>query len=224
MASETVMNQDSASDVSEEDDVLEYARTNGIARDHTLDDTSIDHLLLMQKELAGFLDHAHLPQLQASHNIEEERMSISQSAARLLASTVQRETDETINGSILPSLDCRDARKMHVELPLLRTDHQSDYRDFARWDGFEIPLHHINFPLEMVDIENNEGLEFPEEFYNFEVETIEKVKQEKIEVMKSSMFFLQNALKVDFSAQEKDEVWCSVLTPYKVVLRLLRTE
>ncbi|PQE23981.1 nucleoporin nup49 protein [Rutstroemia sp. NJR-2017a WRK4] len=215
MASNIGMDQDSASDVSEEEDVLEYARTNGIARDHTLDDTSIDHLLLMQNELTDFLDHAHLHQPQAPHNIEEERMSISQSAARLLASTVQRETDESINESILPALDCRDVREMHVELPLLRTDHQSDCRDFASWDGFEIPLQNINFPLEMVDIENNEGLEFPEEFYNFEVETMEKVKQEKIEVMKSSIFFLQKTLKVDFSTQEKDEVWSSALTPYK---------
>jgi hypothetical protein len=224
MASVTEMNQDSASDVSEEEDVVEYARINGIARDHTLDNTSINHLLLMQNGLAEFLDHAYLPQLQASHNIEEERMSISQSAARLLASAVQRETDESINESILPSLDCRDVKKMYVELPLLQTDHQSDCQDFGRWDGFEIPLHHINFPLEMVDIENNEGLEFPEEFYNFEVETMEKVKQKKIEVMKSSMLFLQNALKVDFSAHQKDEVWSSVLTPYKVLFRPLRTE
>ncbi|KAM3074628.1 hypothetical protein ACMFMG_008056 [Clarireedia jacksonii] len=215
MASDMEMNQDSASDVSEEDDVLEYARLNGIARDHTLDDTSINHLLCMQEELVEFINHAHLPQLQAPHNIEEERMSISQGAARLLASAVHRETNETIDESILPLLDGRYVKKMHVELPLLRTDHQSDCQDFGKWDGFEIPLHHINFPLEIVDIENNEGLEFPEEFYNFEMETMEKVKQEKIEVTRSSMLFLQNALKVNYAEKEKDEVWCSVLIPYK---------
>ncbi|KAI9641735.1 hypothetical protein NHQ30_009591 [Ciborinia camelliae] len=210
-----------ASDLSEEEDdppILELARSIGIARDHQLDDTSVDDLLLMKENInhtfLNDLNQDHLPQLDIQVTINlDERLFVSQGAARLLGSVAQNESQESIDALIYPLLGgSRDVKKMRLELPLLRSDHESDVRGFSRKDGFELKPKDIKLPLELVSIENNEGLEFPPDFYNFETETFETIANEKIEVTRNSMIYLQTALKVTLTRDDEQEIWESVRT------------
>jgi len=59
-------------------------------------------------------------------------------------------------------------KRAKLELPLIKTDHEMDCKNFARRDDFEIKLCDIKLPLEMVDEENNEGLAWPSRFASLE--------------------------------------------------------
>ncbi|TGO82374.1 hypothetical protein BPOR_0846g00010 [Botrytis porri] len=92
-------------------------------------------------------------------------------------------------------------------MPILRTDHDLDVRGFARRDKFEVRPQDIKLPLELLNIQNNEGLGFPSDFYNFENEAFETIANEKIEVTRSSMVYLQTALKTTLTIENRQEIW-----------------
>lgn len=221
---ETLSQLPDASESSEDDDepsILEYARMAGIARDHQLDDTSVNDLLIMKENLDhdffSYLKHDHLSPLDLQGGINlNERLSVSKGAARLLTSVAQDENRESIDSMLYPLLGSRDVKKLRVELPLLLTDNESDLWRFARRDGFNLKPHAIRFPLELVSIENNEGLEFPPEFYDLETEAFDAIMNEKIEVTRTSIIYFQAAMKVTLTKDEKDEVWESVRTQPRV--------
>lgn len=205
---------DEFSKENEEDEppVLDFARSIGIARDHQLDDTSVDILLLMKDEVhhnfSTDLKHDHLPQLSTKAEINlDERLSICKGAARLLTSVAQNESQESLDIFIYPLLNPRNVRDMRFEPSLLRSDHEFDVKIFARRNGFDIRPQDIKLPLELVSVENNEGLEFPTDFYNFETETFEAIANEKIEVTRSSMIYLQTALKDTLTKGDEQEIW-----------------
>ncbi|CAD6442635.1 ee30ff99-d3b5-43fd-a1d2-d67a77ddd1dd-CDS [Sclerotinia trifoliorum] len=91
------------SEEEEEDDlpVLEFARLVGIARDHQLDDTSVDTLLSMKDDVhhkfTNDMNVRHLSQLniQADFNTNEG-ISVSADAVRLLASVAENESQESL--------------------------------------------------------------------------------------------------------------------------------
>ncbi|RAL61108.1 hypothetical protein DID88_010447 [Monilinia fructigena] len=83
--------------------VLEFARSTGIARNHELDDTSVDDLLSMKGNLEHQfsigLDHEYLPQLNAHCDINlDERLFVGKGAAQLLTCVAQNESRESIYG------------------------------------------------------------------------------------------------------------------------------
>ncbi|CAD6446271.1 bd2226db-fa51-4f9f-a1b8-80dc2ff12b0c [Sclerotinia trifoliorum] len=202
------------SEEEEEDDlpVLEFARLVGIARDHQLDDTSVDTLLSMKDDVhhkfTNDMNVRHLSQLniQADFNTNEG-ISVSADAVRLLASVAENESQESINSLVNPLLVSRKSKYMRVESPLLLSGHESDFREFARREGFEVKPRDIRFPLELVSVDNNEGLEFPPEFYNFETEMFDIVANEKIEVTKNAMISLHATLKATLTKEDEQQIW-----------------
>ncbi|QSZ34587.1 hypothetical protein DSL72_006181 [Monilinia vaccinii-corymbosi] len=200
--------------------VLEFARSIGIARDHQLDDTSVDELLSMKDKLEPHffldLDHEHLPQFNVQAHINlDERLFVCKGAAQLLSSMAQNESRESIGesiGGLMDPFGNRGVKQMKVELPLLASDPESDFRGFARRDGFELLPQDIKLPLELLSVENNEGLEFPPEFYTFETEAFETITGEKIEVTRNSMVYLQMALKAKLTRDDEQDNWESVRT------------
>ncbi|KAJ8060304.1 hypothetical protein OCU04_010640 [Sclerotinia nivalis] len=202
------------SEEEEENDppVLEFARSIGIARDHQLDDTSVDILLSMKDDVhhkfTYDVDDSHLPQLNIQDDLNtNERISVCADTARLLTSVAENESQEAINALVYPLLDSRNSKYRRVESLLLRSDHESDIREFARREGFEVKPQDIKLPLELVSVENNEGLEFPPEFYNFETEMFDIVANEKIEVTKNAMISLQTTLKATLTKEDEQNIW-----------------
>lgn len=220
-----------ASELSEQEDedelpVLEFARSVGIARNHELDDTSVDDLLSMKSNLECHfsidLDHKYLPQLSAHGDINlDERIFVGKNVAKLLTCVAQNESRESICGVVYPMIGSRGVKKIRVELPLLVSDPESDFREFARRDGFELLPQDIKLPLELLSVENNEGLDFPPDFYNFENEAFEAITDEKIEVTRNSMMYLQTSLKETLRGDDEQDIWESAKTHSRVRYSIL---
>ncbi|KAF7947677.1 hypothetical protein EAE96_008757 [Botrytis aclada] len=200
----------------EEIPVVEFARSIGVSRDHQLDNTFVDILLLMKEDVhhsfSSGLSDDHLSLLTTPEINTNERLSVSIGAARILTSIAQNENQESIDTLTHSLLGPRDVRNLRIEMPMLRSDHDFDVREFARRDGFEVRPQDIKLPLELLNIENNEGLGFPSDFYNFETEAFETIANEKIEVTRNSMVYLHTALKTTLTIENEQEIWESERT------------
>jgi len=198
--------------------VVEYARRNGLSRNHLDEEMPLHQYQALIKDiLDGLTSDSHLPQFNISADVDtNERLPVSKDAARLLAYLFQGETPDYNDSVILPLLYSNKVKSSRVELPLLRTDHELDCREFAKREGFEIKLKDIKLPLEELNIENNEGLECPARFMTFGQEALVALEREKIEVSREAMVYIQDALKVDFTEEDQQEVWGSLDT-YKRV-------
>jgi hypothetical protein len=191
---------------------LVYARSNGLARDHLADELVFSELVKLQTAVQRDLtDDSDLQQFDFGNELKvEERVTISKYGAKLLASIAQAETCEGIDALVLPMLKTRGIHKrVKLELPILKTDHETDCKNFARRDDFEIKLCNIKLPLEMVIEENNEGLVWPSSFSCLGAEVLEDLKQEKIGVSKDDMIHLRNALKYDWTEEDDRNLWKS---------------
>src|SRR6187402_3486815 len=154
------MSQDSSSD---EEDIspLAYARLNGLSRDYLAERLGFAEIKKISKTADGVLsDDSHLYQFDlGTEFIVEEHLALPKEATPLLAWVTREETVEGIEALVAPIVDGHlNARKKKMELPLLRSDHEADCKQFARREGFEIRLHDIKLPLEVLNEQNNEGL------------------------------------------------------------------
>lgn len=200
-------------DDEEELSPLEYARLNQLCRDYLSEPLPHSHIEALQREdLEILVDHPRLPLLELPDNFStDERLTLSKDAARLLASVTQDETDDSIDTFVLSMLDCRYSKKLRVEMPLLRSDHETDCREFALRDSFEIRLQDIQLPLEVVDEANNEGLGWSIRLRSLSIELMEQLKLEKLEVRRDTMGYFQNAVKVNWTDEDDNEIWSSLM-------------
>jgi hypothetical protein len=198
--------------------VLEYARLNGLSKDYLSEEMPYYQYEALLKGIPNDLtSDAHLPQFDPLVDINtDERLTVSKDAARHLAYVSQGETPDYINSIILPLLESKEVKSTRVELPLLRADHELDCREFAKKEGFEIELKDIRLPMEDLDIENDEGLEFPAKFMTLGTETMEALQREKMEVTRETLVYIQNALKVNWTEEDQQQLWKSVQTYERV--------
>lgn len=203
----------------EEDDLspLEYARLNGLSRDYLAEPYLVSGLDIIEDGHSGFTNDSHLIQFQlpTTKISTDERLIISKEAALLIA-CISREEPNSKDAIVLQMLGKRVFENHQLELPLLRSDHESDCRKFARSDGFEIKLQNVKFPLEMVDEEKNEGLGWSPKLWSRGSEILEELKREKLEVSKETLGHLQNFLKHSWTEEDEKELWASV-QKYKMV-------
>ena len=205
----SLANEFSESD-GEDDDLtpLEYARYHGLSRDPLADFFAFTHIGALQADIPDdFIDDS-LPQF--DFGVEprlDERLTLSKEAARLLQAVAHEDTQETIDALTLSMLGSSGVKNSRVELPLLKTDHETDCKHFAQWDGFEIKLKDVKFPLEVVDDEKNEGIKFPSSYWNLGDGIMEELKKEKLEVSKNTMVFLKEALTNVWTKEDDEELW-----------------
>jgi hypothetical protein len=198
-------------EIDEEIPPLQYARSNGLARDHVADELAFSELAKLQKAIQQDLtDDSELHQFDFGSELKvEERVTISREGAKLLSS-IAEETVEAIDTVILPMFKTKSMiKRTKFELPLLKTDHETDCKNFARRDDFEIKLCDIKLPLEMVNEENNEGLVWTSRFSSLGTHVLEELKREKISVSKDDMVHLQNALKHPWTVEDDMNLWNS---------------
>jgi hypothetical protein len=201
---------------------LEYARASGLTRNHVTEEyAEVD--AIQDDVYPGCLADSHLPQFDLGTGFKvEERVSVSKEGAALLASVAHEEVAESIDALILPMLGARSSTcKAKLELPLLRSDHETDCKNFGRREGFEIKLQDVRLPLESVDEENGQGLGLPSRFWNIGPKLLEQLKGEKIGISKDTIAYLQDALKAAWTAEDEENLWNSEIK-YKRVSRKLQ--
>jgi hypothetical protein len=197
-------------EIDDETPPLQYARSNGLARDHLADQLVFSELSNLQTSVPhGLTDGGEICQFNFGEELKvEERVTISREGAQLLSSVAQQETAEGIDVILLPMVGARGIiKKARLELPLLRSDHEADCQNFARRDDFEIKLRDIKLPLEIVSDDKNEGLVWPGNFSSLGAERLEELKQEKINVSKDHLLYLQNALKHSWTEEDDKNLW-----------------
>jgi hypothetical protein len=197
----------------EEDDVsaVEYARLNGLARNHLTEPFPFSVFNRLQENIDdGLTDDAHLQQLDLLTDFSvSERLAISKDSAKLIASVLYPESDESIDTTVSSMLGSTEFKKIRIELPLLRTDHESDVKEFARREMFEPQLKDVKFPLESLDSERFEGLEFPSALWNLGAERMEELRKEKLLVTRESLQYIQNSIKTGWTDADEKELWRS---------------
>lgn len=198
---------------------LEYARLHGLCRDYLSDTLAFEHIWRLQATCSEEINDDSLPEFDFGPEPRlDERFSLSKDAARLLQAVAKQDTQETIDKLMFPMLGGSEIRNARVELPLLRSDHETDCRNFARRNGFEIKLQDVRFPLEVVDQEKNEAVGFPSSYWQLGDGIIEDLKQERLEVTRDTMAYLQKALTNTWSRKDDEELWQAEMTYKRVSL------
>lgn len=204
---------------------LEYARQNGIARNYLEDVTTsfenVCNLVRNNVEAIAF-DNPNLPIFSFGSELRlEERMTFTQDAAKLLSSIARLETVESINATTSVLLDCRQRKKLKLELHLLNSDHELDCREFSRRDNFEIQLKDVKLPLELVDVERGEGLGWPRSLRAYGPALIQTIKKEKMQVKRETLEFIRTASISQWTLKDQKELWAAEGTYKKVFILFL---
>ncbi|KAJ5042237.1 uncharacterized protein L3040_004791 [Drepanopeziza brunnea f. sp. 'multigermtubi'] len=194
----------------EEDELppLLYARQHGLCRDYLQAPLGWSDLQDLQRKAAGAVyEDSNLPLFNFGAELKiEERLTCSKEAAVILSwvanETFAKDGDALINAHFnAPSSN----RIQKLELPLLRTDHETDCRDFANREGFEIKLRDVKLPLEAV--RDEEGLDWTSKFAHLGAEVSQELKQERIGITRDTMSFLQQSLAVFLTEDDEKSLW-----------------
>ena len=144
-------------DAAREPTVLDYARSHGLASDHR----QHDHFYGIDLELPGTddEDHPELFEIEAQAvDPLQERLIVDKNVAQILASiTRPAETSLRFDEDVEPNTN--KWQKLKLELPVLKTDHEADLRQFLQPHNPSLGQEHL--PLEGLDEELDEGLRWP---------------------------------------------------------------
>jgi hypothetical protein len=187
---------------------LEYARKNGLSRNY----------LEMPGHILN-LDDSHLPQFEIAADVNtNERLIFSKEAAQLLSSVIQEATDERwYDDQINKMIHFTRHRHSRLELPLLRSDNETNCKKFAKKEGFEITLKDVKLPLEMVDEANNGGMTFSHAQWNKGAEILESLQKERLEVTRDTLTYLQEISRDDWTEEDEKKLWAASTKKYKRV-------
>lgn len=214
-----------------DDELAEYARNNNLFVDHRLDPhfsvCPVDMAMRAALTAVGDDDVTSsdwLPpcQIPAVTSFEEKHSVLTGQAAK-----VMQEACNSLDAEVLESLNFEAVvprslglKNVKLELPLLRSDHELDLREWKRqvYAKRDASVTQFNLPVEPVDIEKDEDLEFPSSAHKRKAEITDRLHKEKIEVTVSrqTLCYVKKAFDVSWSGAEQTELWESVMT-YKRV-------
>ena len=176
--------------------IIDYARFYGLVQNH-LEPPPLQGLTLPEN-LGSFLeDPPELFHIDLSNvKVPEERLAIDAGAASLLSFIPERTKHEIEDVGI----DRHRLRRLKIELPLLRSDHEIDLLRFV--SPIAPDLENEFLPLETLDVEEDEGVELPSYCYALPDQFAKKSRSEKIEASKDDLLYLQQVLKYHLEGGE----------------------
>lgn len=212
--------------LSDDPDVDEYARNNGL----TIDSLKLDpwkDLLQRDDRIAASIIQTDFGELiESEKRLEElafrsilgkaEQWSVPAESLALLQQACKPCTDREVAAHMaeLCFTETGELKKLKVEPPALRSDHQADCRRLNRrvkaFQKVPLPDHHL--PLHPVDVEQGEGLEFPESARKGDETLMKGLSKEKIEVTEETLMFLIQSLKANWSDDEQRELMEDIST------------
>lgn len=191
--------------------IVVYARFHGIARSHL----AVDPLSFMPRPPADSAvslddpDDGSLLTVKGARSTltqkQREKLDISKTGAIFLSSVLKtpvllKETELEIRwDDLLP--DYRRLKRMRMEEPILKGDHELDMRSFrgqTSLDQMELDL-----PLEQLDDENDEGLGFPVHHQYLPRQMQDRFAKEKLDCTKEVLIFMQDIRQVLTSSMEE---------------------
>ena len=197
--------------------VVQYARLHGLSVDHLAEPLPKSHIEALRQHIPeGLTDDTHLPSIDLQVHVNvQETLTIDKRAAEFLhGANNGLTTPEELEDIIFPLLDTRQTKKLRLETPLLRTDHESDFRSFARWENSHFKDGCL--PWEPLDDEMDVGLQWPKRLKDLPAKLLKELESEKIEMQKDTLFYLQATIKGNRTSEDDRKVWESA-TSYKRV-------
>ncbi len=186
----------------------EYARLHGLSADHLAEPLPMSHIEALRMNVPQTLtDDTGLPCIEFPLYVDtNEHLTVDKGAAELLqAANNGLTTSKEVETIAFSMLDGRLTRKLRVETPLLKTDHMSDFKDFAKWE--QSHRRDGSLPMEPLDEEMDVGLEWPQRLLTMPGELMKEVEGGKIEILKETLVYLQAAIKDNWTEGDEREVW-----------------
>ncbi|KAF3043972.1 hypothetical protein E8E12_002913 [Didymella heteroderae] len=188
--------------------VLEYAREQGICVDYT---TELPRLLdiclslkdTLDQDLRDSFEHEITNATTAAHELTKERLALNKEAALLLK--IGLTLREPPNDDLLTA-DARQTRNLKLELPILQTDAELDMLNFGTRIDPDFKDLRTRLPSEDLDEENDEGFGWPAKYSAYPLQCDAKIKSEKLAMTRDALTLLQDAVKDDFSTQDREEL------------------
>ena len=180
--------------------IIDYARFYGLAQDH-LEPPPLQGLTLPEN-LGSFLqDPPELFHIDLTNvKVPEERLALDAGAASFLLSIAESAKHLPSHSDQDLGIDRHRVRRMKLELPLIRSDHEFDVLRFV---SPIIPdLDNEFLPLETLDVEEDEGFEWPSRYYALPDEYAKKSRSENLEVSKDDCSYLQQTLNLHLEGIE----------------------
>ncbi|KAL9607819.1 MAG: hypothetical protein Q9167_007301 [Letrouitia subvulpina] len=193
--------------------LLEYARFHGLSRDYQECNPTEELSCLsasLYEDIDTFLEKEDFATVQAvAKSPPTERLDVSRDALELLREVTK------LHGPIPrfehgSKLDLHHVRNLKQELPLLRTDHETDMQDIVR--RTEVDLAHDFLPLEHIDVDEDEGLIWPKKYDNLPEEYFKELQNERLDVPKDAFTFLKDVVNFGANREEQPVFECERLS------------
>src|ERR1700738_3431076 len=109
---------------------VQYARIHGLSVDHLAEPLPASHIEALQEHIPEDLsDDTDLPHIELPlYANTQEALALDKRGAELLRDANNGLTTPELEDIIFPLLDTRQTKKLRLESPLLRTDHENDFR------------------------------------------------------------------------------------------------
>ena len=180
----------------EQDDeptVLEYARHHGLAnahlQHHALSDAFLNH---KDAELNGLEDDPWLFKIEDHATYSPDtRLQVDGSVTHFLAA-ITNPPSEACQFDEECQVLTNPRRSLKQELPLLRTDHEEDLRQFVK--PFDPSLADEHLPLEGLDDELDEGLGWPSSCFGVSKRIEQECWAEKLVVSRKVLPYLDEIM------------------------------
>ncbi|KAI9842204.1 MAG: hypothetical protein M1837_007417 [Sclerophora amabilis] len=188
----------------DERNLIDYARHYGVAQDHRcINPLHFDHLPPFSAvELEEPREAFHLHRTCAF--TAGERLTVGKDAATLLSTALQSPPRQTSDELLAISASFKRIKDAKIELPLLKTDHESDVRQFGR--RVQPDLAELSLLSEGVDEDGIEGLGWTKSAYELPRRFDDELRAEKLLLSKATLLFLQDSLKEASNAEDDGDV------------------
>lgn len=177
-----------------ESTMLGYARFHGLSYNYLLDDplANLKQPDGFLQQFGGTLDDLDNSELNNGHL--DEKLSFGKESISLLAA-ITVPAKQSLYFDEDQDIDPHRFQKLKQELPMLRTDHELDMRNFAP----QIVPNLVDefLPLERVDEEADEGLKWPVKYSTLPEEFASKFQSERLQVPVDVLVYLKNTLKLN---------------------------
>jgi hypothetical protein len=183
-----------------EPSLLEYARFHGLALNHL----HFDHFedLRNAPDTVDLSDPASLPILEFTAPPREDDIQCSREVATFIASAVKIPALPSLE-SMLPR-HCK-TPDFKMDLPLLKTDHDQDMREFGVKEDASATM--VNLIFIEIDEAKDEGFSWPAWYEEYPKKCMKALYEEKLDIPKETILYLQTLRRRELKTEDMNAIF-----------------
>jgi hypothetical protein len=203
------------------ENVLEYARQQGICIDYTTEQLRVRDLNVPSDDdfYRDLWDPSDASVINAISGLTKERLAVNRDAALFL-----RYAHSLQEAPVTDPL-ATDRREWMVnlkqELPVLKSDYELDLLNFG--NAVMPDFKNLQIPSEIINEQNDEGFEWPTKYFAYPAQYDAQVKAEKLAVSRDVLVHLQDAIRDTYIPGDAERIISEDMR-YKPVCELTDTQ